>query len=76
MQLKQASKLYASLSAKNQEFLMNRTTDRYVENLIRQWIRIQEYQQEHIALLKDDEDLPEVVMLPTGHCVTALRRAS
>ncbi len=56
---------------------MTRKTENRVENLIRQWIIMQEQQHEHIAVLKDEQDLlTEVIVLPTGDAITRLKHAS
>jgi len=54
---------------------MNRT-DHQVEHLIRQWIMLEEQHIEHHVALDEEEDIAEIVFLPTGYELRGLRRAS
>jgi len=55
--------------------LMNRT-DHLVEHLIRQWISLEENHSEQNMATDEEEDIAEIVFLPTGYELRGLRLAS
>ncbi|MBP9866149.1 MAG: hypothetical protein KBC91_07085 [Candidatus Omnitrophica bacterium] len=55
---------------------MNRMSDNRVEHMIRQWIMLEEHQHEQNPALDEEEDIAEIVFLPTGYELRGLRRAS
>ena len=54
---------------------MNRARDKRIEHLIRQWIMLEEHQYEPTTAI-DEEDIAEIVFLPTGYELRGLSRAS
>lgn len=56
--------------------MVNRMDNR-IESLIRQWIMLEEYKNVQSAVVdEEEEDIAEVVFLPTGYEVRGLQRAS
>lgn len=55
---------------------MNRILDNRIEHLIRQWIILEENLQEHYSAADEEEDIAEIVFLPTGYELRGLRSAS
>ena len=55
---------------------MTREMDNRVEHMIRQWIMIEEHQHEQSTVVNEEEDIAEIVFLPTGYELRGLRRAS
>ena len=55
---------------------MNRLMDNRVEYMIRQWIMLEEHQHELHTTPDEEDDIAEIVFLPTGYELRGLRRAS
>ena len=50
-------------------------TDPRVEHLIHQWIMLEEHHNEQNSAMDEEEDIAEIVFLPTGYELRGLRRA-
>jgi hypothetical protein len=55
---------------------MSRVMNNRVEHLIRQWIMIEESHNEWNPAIDEEEEIAEIVLLPTGYELRGLRRAS
>ncbi len=55
---------------------MGRVMNNRVEHLIRQWIMIEESQHDWNPAVDEEEEIAEIVLLPTGYELRGLSRAS